>query len=181
MRRVARRLFTLCTAASLLLCAAACVMWVRSYGVGEGGKWWSARGGAGVSYHEIRSGNGRLLYKYAWEQGAPGPPAGTPRFRRTRWEPSPPADDVPDPEALAWAGFHWQQGDAVYGGPFTLVGVPYWFLMAAAGALPMTWLVVRARARHRLNAGHCTTCGYDLRASPARCPECGGAAAVSPA
>jgi len=31
MRRLARHLFTLCSAASLLLCAAVCVLWVRSY------------------------------------------------------------------------------------------------------------------------------------------------------
>src|SRR5687767_9569802 len=31
MRRLARRLFTLCSAVSLLLCVAAYVLWVRSY------------------------------------------------------------------------------------------------------------------------------------------------------
>ena len=31
MRRLARRLFTLCSAVSLLLCVAVCVLWVRSY------------------------------------------------------------------------------------------------------------------------------------------------------
>ena len=31
MRRLVRRLFTLCSAVSLVLCVAACVLWVRSY------------------------------------------------------------------------------------------------------------------------------------------------------
>jgi hypothetical protein len=31
MRRLARRLFTLCSAASLVLCVAVCVLWMRSY------------------------------------------------------------------------------------------------------------------------------------------------------
>ena len=35
MRRPARHLFTLCSAASLLLCVAVCVLWVRSYRPGD--------------------------------------------------------------------------------------------------------------------------------------------------
>jgi hypothetical protein len=59
------------------------------------------------------------------------------------------------------------------------VGVPLW--------LPSSLLVLFgfiAGAQHRRSRrgwGRCANCGYDLRASPQRCPECGtpvGAAAV---
>jgi hypothetical protein len=36
------------------------------------------------------------------------------------------------------------------------------------------WVVSRWRAEQaRAKAGHCRVCGYDIRATPYRCPECG--------
>jgi hypothetical protein len=47
----------------------------------------------------------------------------------------------------------------------------------AAGLLPGLWLaaavVRRWRLRSRRRRGLCRSCGYDLRASPDQCPECG--------
>ena len=42
--------------------------------------------------------------------------------------------------------------------------------------LPALWLIRRARQRCQSRAGLCPQCGYDLRATPDRCPECGRAA-----
>ena len=53
---------------------------------------------------------------------------------------------------------------------FRIVGVPYWALAAASAVPPSLWLINRRRDRRK--PGHCLRCGYDLRVTPKRCPEC---------
>lgn len=56
--------------------------------------------------------------------------------------------------------------------------VPYWAVLAAALPLPLWRLRKWHRRRRRMRTGLCPRCGYDLRATPGRCPECGATAAV---
>ncbi len=54
--------------------------------------------------------------------------------------------------------------------------LPYWVLVIAFAFLPFVWIArfARQRGRDRLKAGGCCVrCGYDLRATADRCPECG--------
>lgn len=54
------------------------------------------------------------------------------------------------------------------------VYIDFVFMTGLFLLLPLGWLVVRLRTRRLAHArGHCSACGYDLRANPARCSECG--------
>jgi hypothetical protein len=51
--------------------------------------------------------------------------------------------------------------------------VPYWSLLLLALLFPLAAGRRNLRGRLRARRGLCVTCGYDLRATPDRCPECG--------
>jgi hypothetical protein len=75
-------------------------------------------------------------------------------------------------------GFQYVSGQ----GGFTQIIIPWWFLIACASVAPAYGLLLTAStlwklrklwARRRLSRGRCPVCGYDLRATPNQCPECG--------
>ncbi len=53
--------------------------------------------------------------------------------------------------------------------------VPFWFLCLLFAIVPTVHFATHIRRRRRQLAGFCKRCGYDLRATPDRCPECGTA------
>ncbi len=64
-----------------------------------------------------------------------------------------------------------------------IVGGSLWGLAAVLAVLPLVWTASwwRRFSQRRLRARDaqpCAQCGYDLRATPGRCPECGKVAAA---
>jgi hypothetical protein len=56
--------------------------------------------------------------------------------------------------------------------------VPCWFVLLITSMPPtaaLGHLLQRRLRQRRKQAGECAQCGYDLRASPTLCPECGSA------
>jgi hypothetical protein len=66
-------------------------------------------------------------------------------------------------------------GEYIYGPKGLFIAFPAWIAAAMLASPPLISLsrLRRRRVRHKL--GLCRECGYDLRASNERCPECGEA------
>ena len=193
-QRWPRRVFTGCAAGLLVAWTAALALWARSYWV-ESRIERSERllDGRQMTEHDHRllSRRGRLylardyrhydlndraLREWTDRYARAGGP------RRTDWS----SEEIRPP--VPWGargrfGFAYRTGGSSYPstyGPYTsrslFVGFPWGVVLLALGILPVTWLV-GARRDHRRRklrlAGRCEGCGYDLRATPGRCPECG--------
>ncbi len=77
--------------------------------------------------------------------------------------------------------FHWDQHH-IFGfsssptAQYTLLEIPLWLPLFITAILPIRWVSIDwRRRRRRSRCGLCIKCGYDLQASPERCPECGTA------
>ena len=56
---------------------------------------------------------------------------------------------------------------------WTLAAIPLWFVATILMIWPAVFLTRQIRRRRRTRLGRCLQCGYDLRGSSSRCPECG--------
>jgi hypothetical protein len=157
MAHVRRRLLDFLAVLSLLLCVAVVALGVRSYRRTDAAWYANERSTFGVN-----SETGRVLFVLG---KGPFPPLGFDTYSGR-------------PQAPLWHGVKhlvvfraFESGN----GSWT-VQVPHWFVAALAAAPPALWL--RRRRADRRRAGLCTRCGYDLRATPEKCPECGTPAAT---
>jgi hypothetical protein len=188
-----RRLFTLLSPLSLLLCVAASVLWVRSRYVGEVLRCdYGDDGRSRLNRASLQIGSGRLrlsdtrvvahdaeFYREVVEPLKRGPLYEREPPELIRRSDEYEANELPP--ALGALGFGYARF-AVLDAPVAHfeswgVVVPIWSLVALALPLPLLWLAWRIRRRRLTSRGRCSQCGYDLRATPGRCPECGTAAA----
>jgi len=165
---------------SALVCVAACVFWVRGYfisdsffrekyqDVGDRSYWIqdmvrSGRGGIGMN--EISQG-----FKRGWRYGRKAPfhrtlPAEYPNFKVGVGDQSVwggfkhGAFSHPEPMHVRPRAYGWQ------------IVVPFWSIVPPTAIAPL--IAIWRRSRRRITFGNCASCGYDMRATPMRCPECG--------
>ena len=184
-----RFLFTFLAAASLVMFVPVTVVWVRSYWIGDSINlaWWNvsaqkrshleldfARGGTRVGYECQQYSDRAGFLEAVWGDLNDGLPT-------AEWE-APTAMEYPtlavgtQNTTLGFGFFHDSDkvgelnSDVIYELVF-----PPGVLAGLLAVLPACWVVGAWRARRdgKREVGHCSHCGYDLRASKEICPECG--------
>ena len=68
---------------------------------------------------------------------------------------------------------HRMRSDFAEGERDTSIAVTFYALVILFAVGPLLWLNKFRRCRVTMSNGLCPRCGYDLRATPERCPECG--------
>jgi len=184
---------TLVTALCLGLCFATILMWLASYDIG----WAYSRTDSHGVYRSCISGNGRIAYSIEFYDVD-----WTPEIGQQRWVASgsgglgfqlfPEFQIYTNPpryrrhDFLGFGHIELQHSQQIVAsekeGCISTIEhqkawwIPYWFLVTLTLFPPLLWFIVfRRRYRHwqRQQHGLCLQCGYDLRATPDRCPECG--------
>ncbi len=190
-----RKLFSIATALSLLLCAATAVMWARTRVSGE--RWWLARAkpfgsdGADWKKLDVNLVNGRVVLVFAelrissrsglyssfgkrppplplgWELGRDNSPVVPPSNNRALWQ------------RLGFQASHQSlPGDFPDSERWTAVGGPFWFVLLLTVPVPYLWWRALRRKARRRSCGLCAACGYNLTGNTSgACPECGTAVA----
>lgn len=186
---IGRIFVALATGASTVALVAAVAMWVRGYRVSDELKfgYFDYRPHARVAGVEDASMVVALHRGGRWDVAVarracvnrPGVYRKGPGPGDRRWDAAQPTGanldlaqiwtlSRPDAPARTTLGFRYATSSYA-----TSVRIPDWCPVAIAALLPATYLLRRVVRRRRRFAGQCFACGYDLRATPERCPECG--------
>ena len=157
---------------SFILCIAAGILCVRSYSVHDV----AVLALPGYRTYNLQSSQGSVGALYLHSRR----PLGADTLRaRAGWDTFRPSRMIPSDTFWQRRGFHRTLEDNPDVKMIVLI-VPHWLLVLAFAIVPSWWLLAGLRRRRRRRNNRCPACGYDLRATPGRCPECGAEAPSPP-
>jgi len=187
-----RRLFSGLSVVSLLLCIALIGLWMRSYRYTQD-IWcvtWEPANEPDFDFwrYLLIAPRSDGLY-IQWGKSWSPKPDEYPRHlqwasyhtgHRSNWR-----DSVPN-NWIDWQllGFVWDSDESNEFNSWKRgLVTPQWFAIPLNSILPIAWAFRwerRRRGRIAVKRHLCAACGYDLRATPDRCPECGAITDASP-
>jgi len=150
-----RRLFNFVTAISIVLFIATCALWYRSYRKLTS---LDAADSFNFTHHDP-------LY---WLISEPGRLVLCRQLGRN-W-------GGVELESFHMLGVHFGGTRGSDGSMLWNLEMPYWLIACVIAIVPCIRIEFWRRDRRNANRekrGNCRSCGYDLRATPDRCPECG--------
>jgi hypothetical protein len=176
MKRFRRWLFNWLTAVSLICFVVAIGLWVRALSASDTFYWSSSSNSRMVWVYWV---NGSLETEFISGNVSWGINPGF-HFMTNFFPDIPVWAFIAKPngwryEFLGVGVAHWIPGRFVpaYVYSETLFVLPLWVAAVLTGTLPAIAGVECWKRRKRISGGLCRNCGYDLRATPDGCPECG--------
>ncbi len=189
---VKRRLRQILSALCLLLCLATIALWVRSAGRRDHAYYLhttltAADRSAGIlRWRAVQSERGRIQLQagrrtysvYDPRQSSDVFPADGWQYNSGEFDISRPVEGVLGFGVVSESSISPGDPGRSHQWTETDLQFPHWFLVLLLAVPPTLSAVGWQRRRHRRrllgpDARPCPTCGYDLRATPTRCPECG--------
>jgi len=178
---VMRLVFTLSAAFSALVGVAALALWVASCFAWPRTdySWFDTQSGTFTGWVvNLVAGKIGVTYTRSW---MPIVESKTTRI----WYTVPMTEGLPMRDRLGLSLPSWDYRDKPFGDATAMrywnVYTPCWLLLLLSVPILFLWLCQRRRTRRRRMQGKCVGCGYDLRATRERCPECGLAITVGKA
>ena len=174
MKRFRQWLFGYLAMVSLLCAATTLVVFVRSYSVVD------RFSHVGISSWQIYGSDAGKLFVSV--NDVPHPEKRQSRWSYRQYNHSHYPQDYVWSSYVEESDWHWQhlgfivtanhQNGKMPEAGFSIT-VPYLFIFVLTVATPVILIASFFRRRLKIMKGQCSICGYDLRATPDRCPECG--------